>query len=105
MTPKMAKGLKQTIQQWEKYTNATDPLQIIRDEIGCPFWRTATGCLSCPVYFRTDRVGCVETPLQLAIPTLEEWKLNPNSKTHQQAFFEIVQAEIDFLKSFLEPRP
>lgn len=109
MDAKTAEALESSILHWQDNVAAERPLDASTSAEDCAlcrmFFRNGMrdACRGCPVFLKTGKSHCDDTPYDLALPAHENWDDGYGGIAMRDAFRLAAQAELDFLISLREP--
>jgi hypothetical protein len=100
MDARTRKALEASIKHWEMNVAAGSTADVSVQESSCALCSEFidSGCSDCPVFERSGRAFCRDTPYIQACRALARWKSYPYER---REFSLAAQAELDFLRSLL----
>lgn len=118
MKPAAEHALKKSIEHWEKLLAAKTQKDLANEGWGafhCPLCalyhrldknNRFVVCTGCPIYERTNKSACVDSPYEEAADALAEFISPNNIRAEVNDYItpfpkEKVQAQVDFLRSLL----
>ena len=96
-SPEVAAALEKSIEKWRKKATVADVEDARLGVNDCPLCTLFynRGCRGCPVWARTGRHGCSETPYDAAVMFF--------SRDDLEQFRDAAQKEVAFLESLRDP--
>ncbi len=110
MEPMTLIALHASIAKWESHLTEGTPGRILLGADACPLCNLFNTveltsknkqCFGCPIYERTKKPVCRNTPYSKASLALTTWQWEPDNSTLRDKFRASAQKEVDFLKSLL----
>lgn len=109
MDARTAEALEASIRHWQENVNAQRAPEASTSPEDCAlcrmFFRNGMrdACRGCPVFKKTGKSHCDDTPYDLALPAHENWEHGYGGIAMRDAFRIAAKAELDFLISLREP--
>ena len=101
-------ALEASIKHWEENLAAELPIRVKIYSPDCALCTLYLGdnCEGCPVFERTGKKECADTPWSEAAKALQRWCIYKSMSGHPRAEFrKAAQAEVNFLKSLRKEQP
>lgn len=103
MEPRTLEALKASIAKWERNAEAKMPDEFLIGGDDCPLCVMFNneddfpGCRGCPVFEKTGRLYCNDTPYRRAVVAYIDWR----EFGRREGALVAAHAEVSFLKSLL----
>ena len=100
MDAKTRKALEASIKHWQENVAAETPMGASTSSDACALCKSFFDnyCEGCPVFDKTGKGECGDTPYKTAHDTLRYWQIE-NTERSKSAWRKAAQAELDFLIS------
>jgi hypothetical protein len=110
MKDHIKEALDASIAKWEKNASVLCSNKVLIGAEDCPLCllfnndETDEGecCIGCPVYEKTGKVGCKDTPYYLAQIAFVDWSILDKNEDYE-LFITAARDEVTFLKSLRVP--
>lgn len=109
MDEKTLTALRASIEKWRSYAGEKPQEEISLTISSCPlcvlFRLKRPYCCGCPVFEKTEKVGCEGTPFVAAEDAFDEWTFarleEREMQSYEETFRAAAKAEANFLESLL----